>query len=123
MRVDVSAKKVLLVDDEAAIRMIGSDALADAGHEVLEAGSADEALGILASAPDVEVLFTDVRMPGSMNGIELARLVHERWPAMKILITSGDTYLRKSEIPDDGRFIGKPYKIEALQIELNHLFD
>lgn len=113
--------RVLLVEDEATVRMIGSDALEDAGYEVVDAESADEALLLLESMDDVAVLFTDIRMPGSMDGLELARLVHDRWPAMKILLTSGDTWPPKSLIPDDGRFIPKPYEIDRLQDEIGRL--
>jgi two-component system, response regulator PdtaR len=114
-------RKVLLVEDEALVRIIGSDALADAGYDVIEAASADEALAVLEAEDAVEVLFTDIRMPGSIDGLQLASLVHERWPAVKILITSGDTWPPKSLIPDDGRFIAKPYRLDALQHEVDNL--
>lgn len=114
-------RKVLVVEDEIAVRLVGSDALADAGFDVIEAASADEALRLLEAEADVEVLFTDIRMPGSMDGLALADLVHRRWPAMKILVTSGDTWPPKDRIPDDGRFLAKPYKIEALQHEVASL--
>lgn len=103
------------------VRLIGSDTLTDAGYEVVEAASADEALQILDRHGEVEVLFTDIRMPGSMDGLELARVVHERWPAMKILITSGDTFPPRSSIADDGRFIPKPYSTEVLRREIDTL--
>jgi DNA-binding NtrC family response regulator len=117
------ARTILLVEDEATLRMIGSDALADAGYEVIEAGSADEALRILEQASEVQVLFTDIRMPGTMDGLQLATLVHARWPEMKILLTSGDTWPSKNMIPDDGRFIAKPYNVAALQHEVDHLLE
>jgi CheY-like chemotaxis protein len=103
------------------VRLIGSDTLADAGYEVVEAETADEALRILDQHGDIEVLFTDIRMPGSMNGLELARVVHERWPAVKILITSGDTFPQDSEIADHGRFLAKPYRTEVLRREVDKL--
>jgi DNA-binding NtrC family response regulator len=115
--------KVLLVEDEPMIRAIGMDALEDAGYEVIEARDADEAVRILELLGEVHVLFTDVRMPGSMDGLELAKLVHERWPAMKILITSGDTWPRAAQIPDQGHFLPKPYRLEALQNEVTSLLD
>jgi DNA-binding NtrC family response regulator len=116
-------RKVLVVEDEATLRMIGSDALEDAGYEVIDAASADEALRILNTASGVEVLFTDIRMPGSMDGLALATLVHSRWPTIKILITSGDTWPRKEIIPDDSRFLSKPYKVQRLQEEIDKLLD
>jgi len=119
---DVQTKtKVLLVEDEPMIRAIGMDALEEAGYEVMEARDADEAVRILEQAGEVHVLFTDIRMPGSMDGLALAKLVHERWPAMKILITSGDTFPRTAQIPDDGHFLAKPYRLDALQSEVTSL--
>jgi CheY-like chemotaxis protein len=116
-----SNSRVLIVEDEMIVRLIGSDTLADAGYEVVEAETADEALRILDQHGDIEVLFTDIRMPGSMNGLELARVVHERWPAVKILITSGDTFPQDSEIADHGRFLAKPYRTEVLRREVDKL--
>lgn len=103
------------------VRLIGGDTLTDAGYDVVEAASADEALQILDQHGAVEVLFTDIRMPGSMDGLELARVVHERWPAIKILITSGDTFPARSAIADDGRFLAKPYSTELLCREVDAL--
>jgi DNA-binding NtrC family response regulator len=93
--------------------------LADAGFKVIEAESADEALRILEQASDVQVLFTDIRMPGSMDGLQLATLVHKRWPNIKLLLTSGHRSLNPGEVPDDGRFLPKPYSLTAIvhQIE------
>jgi hypothetical protein len=61
-------------------------------------------------------------MPGSTDGLELARIVHERWPSMKLLLTSGDTWPSQNAIPDDGRFIAKPYRLQELQHEVDGLF-
>lgn len=118
----LSKTKILLVEDEPMIRAIGIDTLEEAGFEVIEAKDADEAMRILETAGEVHVLFTDIRMPGTMNGLELAKLVHERWPAMKILITSGDTWPPVSQIPDHGHFLPKPYRLDALQSEVTSLF-
>lgn len=114
-------KKVLLVEDEATVRLIGTDALEDAGYEVIDAETADDAIRILDSIGEVEVLFTDIRMPGTMDGLELAAIVHERWPSVKILVTSADTRPPKSSIPDDGQFLPKPYRIARLQDEVGRL--
>ena len=113
--------KVLIVEDETVVRLVGADAVADAGYEVLEASSADEAIRILEAAGEVHILFTDIRMPGSMDGLELARLVHDRWPRIKILLTSGDTWPSRQSIPNDSRFLVKPYRLDALQRELQLL--
>lgn len=114
--------KILLVEDEPVIRAVGTDALEEAGFEVIEAIDADDAVRILEMLGEVHVLFTDIRMPGSMNGLELAQLVHERWPAMKILVTSGDTWPTSKQMPDDGHFLPKPYRMDALQNEVTSLF-
>lgn len=114
---------MLIVEDELFVRMIGADALEEAGYSVIEAASADEALAVLEEADNVEVLFTDIRMPGSMDGLKLAEVVHERWPGIRILLTSGDTRPSRADIPDDGRFLAKPYRFESLSRELTTLLD
>ncbi|MBB5724728.1 CheY-like chemotaxis protein [Sphingomonas endophytica] len=118
-----SPTTVLIVEDELFVRMIGADALEEAGYSVIEAASADEALAVLEEADNVEVLFTDIRMPGSMDGLKLAEVVHERWPGIRILLTSGDTRPSRADIPDDGRFLAKPYRFESLSRELTTLLD
>ena len=113
--------KVLIVEDEAMVRLIGADAVADAGYEVLEASSADEALTILQGVEEVHILFSDIRMPGTMDGLQLARIVHDRWPSIRIVLTSGDTFLQDRDVPDNGRFLAKPYKVDALQRTITEL--
>ena len=113
--------RVLLVEDEPLIRAVGIDALMDVGFEVTAARDADEAIKILEAAEAFDVLFTDIRMPGSMDGLALAKVVCQRWPAMKILITSGDTFPKGTQLPDDGHFLAKPYRLEALQNEISVL--
>jgi len=66
------------------------------------------------------VLFTDIRMPGSMDGLQLAELVHRRWPNIKLLLTSGHCTLDPSDVPDDARFVAKPY---ALTTIINQIHD
>jgi CheY-like chemotaxis protein len=100
---------VLLVEDEALVRMLGVDMLEDAGFVVFEAIGADEAMVILAEQDGIDLLFSDVDMPGSMDGLELARLVHQRWPDMRILLTSGHHRLAEAALPDGGRFLRKPW--------------
>lgn len=117
----VCGTTVLLVEDELFVRMIGADALSEAGYRVIEASDADEALARLERSNDVQVLFTDIRMPGSMDGLQLASEVHRRWPSIRILLTSGDTRPTKAIIPDAGRFLAKPYRFEALSRELDQL--
>lgn len=100
---------ILVVEDETLVRMHSADILEDAGFEVLEARNADEALELLAGHESVELLFSDIDMPGTMNGLELADLVHKRWPTIRLLLTSGHHRLDEAEIPDDGKFVSKPW--------------
>jgi CheY-like chemotaxis protein len=112
---------ILVVEDEALIRLWVADILEENGFSVLEAKDADAALKVLESRPDVKLLFTDVQMPGSLNGMELAREVHARWPHILLVITSGRERPTRAEIPDDGRFVAKPYSGEELLVQVNDL--
>lgn len=105
---------ILVVEDEPLIRFDAVDALHDAGFAVVEAGNADAALAVLRARDDITVLFTDINMPGSMNGLELAAEVHKRWPSIHLIVTSGLVKPRREDIPDDGLFIGKPYVAEQV---------
>src|SRR5882757_4044300 len=99
---------VMIVDDDVFERMGASYMFSDAGYRVLEAGSADEALQFFESTPDIRLLFTDVSMPGSMSGSDLARQVAERWPGIGIIITSGRS--RPEPLPLGSQFHAKPYE-------------
>ena len=101
---------VLVVEDEMLLRMRAVDMVEDAGYTPVEAVDADDALAILQSRSDIALLFTDIQMPGSMNGLELAYAVHERWPPIKIILASGQLSLSSSDIPQNSRFFGKPLK-------------
>jgi CheY-like chemotaxis protein len=81
--------KVLVVEDEMVLRMRAADIVEDAGFSAIEAVNADEAMAILESRSDIAVLFTDIQMPGSMDGLKLAHAVHARWPNIKIVLVSG----------------------------------
>jgi CheY-like chemotaxis protein len=100
---------VLAVEDEPLLRMYAVDAFEDAGFAVIEAGDAAEALALLGKHPEVSVLFTDIQMPGPLDGMELARQVYERRPDVQIVITSGNIRPSPEEIPDHGSFVPKPY--------------
>ena len=105
---------ILIVEDESLVRMHGCDVLESAGFEVLEADSADEAVKVLEEHDDVHLLFSDIDMPGSMDGLELAALVHSRWPRIGLLMTSGHRRPETSAIPQDGRFLAKPWREGAV---------
>lgn len=100
---------VLVVDDEALIRLDVADQLRDAGYEVFEASSADEAIDILNATPSIRLLFTDIDMPGTMDGLKLAAAVRDRWPPVKIIVTSGHRIVDIAEMPDGSMFFSKPY--------------
>ena len=94
---------VLVVEDEVLIRMNTAEIIKDAGFD------ADEAIVLLEARLDIQVVFTDIDMPGSMNGIKLAQAVRGRWPPIKIIATSGHFKLKAGDLPNDGRFLPKPY--------------
>jgi DNA-binding NtrC family response regulator len=107
-------REVLVVEDEPMIRMVAADALADHGVMAWEAGDADEALEVLGQHPRIGVVFTDVNMPGEMNGLGLAHEVSAIRPDVKIIVTSGAVTLADHELPDHGTFLPKPYPTERL---------
>jgi two-component sensor histidine kinase/CheY-like chemotaxis protein len=110
--------KVLVLEDEMVLRMRAVDIVEDAGFSPIEAVNADEAMAILESRSDIAVLFTDIQMPGSMDGLKLAHAVHTRWPDIKILLVSGQVRPSDAERPADSRFFGKPLGVEQMIAEL-----
>ena len=100
---------VLIVEDEFLLRMDAVDMIAAAGFGVVEAANADQAIEILEARPDITVIFTDIQMPGTMDGLKLARAVRGRWPPIKIVATSGHVHVRETDLPEGGRFLSKPY--------------
>jgi CheY-like chemotaxis protein len=108
------APTILVVEDEGLVRQMSVDELADAGYQVLEAANSREAIDILEAGVGVAVLFTDVNMPGDLDGLGLARLVHERWPNVRLLVTSGGQRAGPEDVPDDGLFIAKPYSLQRM---------
>lgn len=110
----MAAIKVLVVEDEVLIRLDIADHLADVGYEVLEAGNADQAIRLLETYPDIAVVFTDIDMPGSMDGLKLAAAVCNRWPPIKLIIASGHRNPRRDEMPEGSVFYAKPYSQGAI---------
>jgi CheY-like chemotaxis protein len=104
-----ASRLVLVVEDEPLLRMDAVDMIREAGFDVLEASNADEAILLLETRLDIEVVFTDIDMPGSMNGIKLAHAVRNRWPPITIIATSGHFKVRDGDLPTDVRFLPKPY--------------
>ncbi len=109
---------VLVVEDEMILRMRAVDIVEDAGFCPVEAVNADEAISILESRSDISLLFTDIQMPGSIDGLKLAHAVHERWPSIKIVLVSGHVTPSDAERPADSRFFGKPLGVEHMIGEL-----
>jgi CheY-like chemotaxis protein len=105
---------ILVVEDEVFIRMMAVKVAEDSGFEALSAASADEAIRILESRSDVRLVFTDVNMPGSMNGLRLAHAVRGRWPPVELLVTSALGDITAKDLPDRGRFLAKPYDDDIL---------
>src|SRR5213080_3824427 len=97
----VVAAVVLVVEDEMLLRMRAINMVEDAGFTAVEAVDADEAVAILESRSDIALLFTDIQMPGSMDGLKLAHAVHERWPAIKIILVSGQIKPSEGDRPAD----------------------
>lgn len=105
---------VLVVEDESLIRMGIADYLSDAGFTVLEAANADQAIRLLEANRNIEVLFTDIDMPGTMDGLKLASAVSDRWPPVRIIVTSGHVKLDAAALPQGGLFVAKPYDPELI---------
>jgi CheY-like chemotaxis protein len=110
---------VLVVEDEALVRLDATETLTDAGFRVIAADTADDAIAILEARADVRVVVTDIQMPGSMDGLKLAAMIHSRWPPIALIVTSGQTILKRRDLPEHGHFLPKPYSgahlVEAIQ--------
>lgn len=109
---------VLVVEDELILRMRAVDIVEDAGFTPIEAVNADDAIQILESRDDIAVLFTDIQMPGSMDGLRLAHFVHARWPHIKTILVSGQIAVTDDDKPKDSKFFPKPLEINQMVLEL-----
>ncbi|MBP0617782.1 response regulator [Jiella mangrovi] len=116
---DPSRYAVLIVEDDAIVRTEAVDLCEEAGFSTYEAKNADQAIRLLERHPEIRVLFTDVEMPGTMDGLKLAHAVRDRWPPVTIMVTSGRIKVGKDDMPENGLFFAKPYPprgiIQALQ--------
>jgi two-component system, response regulator PdtaR len=112
---------VLIVEDDPLILMDTAEELAGRGFTVLEAANADAAIRLLAAHPEIEVLFTDVDMPGSMDGLQLAAAVRDRWPPVAIIVTSGMRHIQLGDLPSGSRYLGKPCRAEAVVAAITEL--
>ncbi|RYG86525.1 MAG: response regulator [Alphaproteobacteria bacterium] len=112
---------VLIVEDEMVLRMRAVDIVEDAGFTPVATVSADEAMKVLESRDDISLLFTDIQMPGSMDGLKLAHAVYSRWPHIKIILVSGQIAVNDAEKPIDSRFFPKPLEIQQMVLELQKM--
>jgi CheY-like chemotaxis protein len=112
---------ILIVEDEFLLRMDAAAMIADAGFAVVEAANADEAIEILETRSDIAVVFTDIQMPGAMDGLRLARSVRGRWPPIKIVTTSGHLTVADTDLPEGGRFLPKPYSAHEVTCVLREV--
>ena len=112
---------VLVVEDEPLIRIDVVGQLEDEGYRVFEAATADQAIGILEDEPSIRLLFTDIDMPGSMDGLKLAAAVRDRWPPVKIVVTSGHRSIDVADLPDGSIFFSKPYRHKAVVASFREL--
>ena len=105
---------VLVVEDEALVRMGIVDELEDAGFEVFEAANSGIAIEILIANPRINVMFTDIDMPGGVDGLKLAASVRDRWPPITIIVTSGLRAIGVESLPVRARFMPKPYNPDVV---------
>ena len=115
------APVVLVVEDEPVQRMMAVDVVEEAGFEAVEARNADEAVRILERRPDIRVVFTDIDMPGGVDGLKLAVAIRDRWPPIEINIVSGKRRLVPADLPPRGVFFPKPYKRDQVAALLQRM--
>ena len=118
---DTKRPAVLIVEDEPLLRMDAVDMIQDAGFKTYDAPSADVAIEIIGSHDDIGILFTDIDMPGSMDGLKLAKYVRAGWPSVKILIASGVIGVGDEEMPEGSKFYAKPYATSLIIDDLRTL--
>lgn len=114
----LSRPVVLVVEDEPLLRLMALDLVEDAGIEAVGAANADEAISILESRRDIRVVFTDIDMPGSMDGLRLAAAIRDRWPPIRIIVTSGHRKVGTDDLPDEAVFFAKPYDFGMITAQL-----
>jgi CheY-like chemotaxis protein len=106
---------ILVVEDEFLLREAAVALVEDAGFEALAVASADEALSILEThGEEIRLVFTDIQIAGSMDGLKLAHAVRDRWPPVELILTSGRRHIQPDDLPNRGRFFAKPYDFDAL---------
>jgi CheY-like chemotaxis protein len=112
---------VLVVEDEMLLRMRAVGMVEDAGFTPVEAVDAHEAVAILESRSDIALIFSDIQMPGTMDGLMLAHLVHKRWPPIQIILVSGQLRLETFDMPPGSRFFGKPLQASLMMAQMRNM--
>lgn len=97
------------------------DLVRSAGYVALDVANADEAIRVLESRDDIDLVFTDVQMPGTMDGVKLSHYIRDRWPPVKLIIASGAAVLAESSLPQGSRFLSKPYHEHTITETMAHL--
>jgi two-component system, response regulator PdtaR len=105
---------VLVVEDESFVRLVAVEAIQTAGFRTYAAANADEAIECLERHPDIHFVFTDINMPGSMNGVRLTHCVRDRWPPVQFIVTSALAKFGETELPRGSEFVSKPYSPEQI---------
>ncbi len=114
-------KIILVVEDEPLVRELSVGELADAGFDVREAPTADEALDVLNSGAAIVLVFTDVNMPGDLDGLQLAVMVRERWPKIRVIVTSGGGQVGAAQVSPPAEFMAKPYALDEMVAAVTRL--
>lgn len=112
---------VLVVEDEPILRMLAVDVVEQAGLESIEAADANEAIAILEVRQDIRLVFTDVDMPGGMDGLRLAAAIRDRWPPIEVIVTSGKPLPQDLKLPARVIFIPKPFDMRELDLALKRM--
>nr|WP_282961459.1 response regulator [Pseudomonas sp. 14A] len=115
------SQNVLLVEDDMFLRAVMVEAVAILGYQVTECPSADQALIALQGAMPFCLVVSDVRMPGRLDGLDLARAIWSQWPELPVILMSGDTVLPLESLPSKARFLPKPVDLDALHNAITEL--
>lgn len=105
---------VLIVEDDEILRSLTAEAIALLGVNVIDCASADEALGMLENNTSVTLVMTDICMPGSIDGLALAKVVWSRWPGLPVILTSGNKTIPEGLLPSNAMFLQKPWSLDVL---------
>ena len=114
---------ILVVEDEAIVRVGLTMSLSEAGFDVVEVSNADDAIEVLSATPDIAVMVTDVEMAGSMDGSKLAHVVRDRWPPVHIFVVSGYHRVAELDLPERSQFFAKPYDTQRVIQSIRELLE